>query len=124
MGHFILSIKHTFSAARALRDYQGQCANVHGHNFTVEAKIRTPEDDKGYVLDYYEAKIYLAEISEKIDHNYLNDIPPFDTINPTTENLAKYFYEQLLPYLEGSRAIIESVTLWEMAEFAASYYPG
>lgn len=121
MGHFILSIKHTFSAARALRDYQGQCANVHGHNFTVEAKIKTPEVDKGYVLDYYEAKIYLAEISEKIDHNYLNDIAPFDTVNPTTENLAKYFYQQLVPYLDDSPATMEAVTVWEMDEFAATY---
>lgn len=121
MAHFILTVKHTFSAARALRDYQGQCANVHGHNFKLDVKIKTPEVERGYVIDYYEVKMYLAEITAPLDHNYLNDIPPFDQLNPTTENLAKYIHQQLTPYLAEMPAALEAVTVWEMDEFAATY---
>lgn len=121
MSEFILHIKHNFSAARALRDYQGMCANTHGHNFKLQATIATPEVERGYVIDYYEVKMYLAEIAQPLDHGFLNDIAPFDTINPTTENIAKHFYQQLLPCLRETDAVLQSVTVWETDEFAATY---
>jgi 6-pyruvoyltetrahydropterin/6-carboxytetrahydropterin synthase len=121
MGHFILHVKHQFAAARALRDYEGRCANTHGHNFKVQLNIITEEVKRGYQLDYYEVKMYLSEVAEPFDHQFLNEIAPFDSVNPTTENIAKYFYQQLVPYLAEQHAKLQSVTVWETDEFGATY---
>ena len=123
MGHFILSVKHEFSAARALRDYDGKCGNVHGHNYKVTVKIATHETDKGYVLDFYEIKLYLAEILEKYDLSYLNELSPFDKINPTTENIAKWLFEQLLDYVVEKQAFLKTVKVSEGDDFSATYSP-
>lgn len=123
MELFLLHVKHEFSAARALRDYQGKCANIHGHNFKLQANIQTPVTEKGYAIDFYQVKKYLTEITEKYDHIHLNEASPFDQLNPTTENIAKYLHQQLSNYLDKTTAEVISVTLWESEQFGATY-PG
>jgi 6-pyruvoyltetrahydropterin/6-carboxytetrahydropterin synthase len=121
MGYFILKVKHAFSAARALRDYEGKCQNIHGHNFQITVSIKTKDDPKGYAVDFYEVKDYLCNISQVLDHQNLNEIEPFNILNPTTENLAKYIAEQLTPCLAGKDCQLISVKVNETADFSATY---
>jgi 6-pyruvoyltetrahydropterin/6-carboxytetrahydropterin synthase len=123
MAYFILEVKQQFSAARALRDYVGKCSHLHGHNFQVKVGIKTPEVDKGYSLDFYDIKRYLTEILEPFHLGYINDVAPFTEQNPTNENLAKFIFQALLPYLNNETAELLSVTVCEDADCAATYYP-
>jgi 6-pyruvoyltetrahydropterin/6-carboxytetrahydropterin synthase len=123
MASYTLKIVHNFSAARALRDYEGKCQNTHGHNFKVVVDIKTPEVERGYALDFYEVKIYLAEITGNLDHQFLNEMEPFTKLNPTTENIAKWICQKLQPCLKDQACTITTVTVWESEEFASVYHP-
>lgn len=95
-GYWQLKIYGEFSAAHALRNYNGKCEHLHGHNFKVEATVQGKELDPatGMMLDFSILKRYLANVLASLDHAVLNDMPPFDIINPSSENLAKYIWEQ------------------------------
>ena len=121
MGTFTLHIKHDFSAARALRDYEGKCKNTHGHNFKVDVAINCEENDKGYAVDFYDVKGALVKISEPLDHGFLNETDLFRDVNPTTENIAKYFYTSLEETIASLGGQLVSVTVAEDDCFSASY---
>jgi 6-pyruvoyltetrahydropterin/6-carboxytetrahydropterin synthase len=123
VAHFLLNIKHSFSAARALRDFQGACANIHGHNFNVEVVIKAPEVEQGYAIDYYEVKLLLTKVCESLDHVYINEVAPFTELNPTSENIAKYIYQGLQPSIANTLASLEAVTVAELNEFSVTYCP-
>lgn len=87
---FEVTVEASFSAAHHLRGYAGKCANNHGHNFRVRVTVAGEElDEVGMLIDFGLLKRWLREICERYDHASLNDIAPFDWINPTTENLAR-----------------------------------
>jgi 6-pyruvoyltetrahydropterin/6-carboxytetrahydropterin synthase len=120
---FEVSVFHTFCAGHALRNYTGKCANVHGHNYRVQLIVQgTRLNEAGLLIDFADLKRAVREVSERIDHRFVNEIPPFDVINPSTENMAQWFYQEvgrLVPMPEGSR--ITEVRLWESDIQYASY---
>jgi len=117
MAKFTVTQICYFSAAHILKNYPLACEKLHGHNYKVLIEVTADELDKiGMVLDYYVideiAKKYIA----KLDHGYLNDIPPFDKVNPTTENVAKWLYDNMADDIintDNSRAKLASITIWE-----------
>ena len=124
---FQVSVEETFSAGHALRGYRGKCENVHGHNYRVRVTMEGPQlDSIGLLCDFTELKRVIREVISRLDHQFVNDLEPFRTVNPSAENLAKYFYEQMLGQLtrlpEGSG--ITEVTVWETDTASAQYRPG
>lgn len=96
-----------------MRDYQGECENLHGHNWHVTVRLGGEElNDLGMVMDFRDAKQMLNNVLDRLDHKYLNDVEPFDRINPTTENLAEYVADRLSRELP-SEVKVSSVTCWE-----------
>src|SRR5690242_21140827 len=83
---FEISVEETFSAGHALRGYKGKCENPHGHNYRVRVNVEGEQLDKiGLLLDFVHLKRILRELIGEVDHKFLNDQPPFDTINPSAE---------------------------------------
>ncbi|KPJ76427.1 MAG: hypothetical protein AMK72_05370 [Planctomycetes bacterium SM23_25] len=118
-----LLIQDHFSAAHNLRQYQGKCERLHGHNWRVDLRLVGARlDGEGMVLDFTEGKRILAEVLDPFDHAYLNEVPPFDQINPSSENLARVVAEAVAERLpEGVR--VAGVTTWESDRCAATYRP-
>lgn len=118
-----LTVEAEFAAAHNLRGYEGLCENLHGHNWTVEAIVRSPVlNDLGMVMDFKDLKGALGEIMELLDHKYLNDVEPFDKENPTTERLARFICEELEPKLPG-HVSVQQVRIWESARSSGAYMP-
>jgi len=123
---FQVSVDESFSAGHALRGYKGKCENPHGHNYKVRITIEGAAlDSIGLLHDFTHLKRVMREIIGGVDHIYLNDHAPFDTINPSAENLAKYFFDETTRQLnaapEGAR--ISCVTVWETDTTSATYWP-
>ena len=116
-----ISVEATFAASHQLRNYKAPLEPLHGHNFRVEVFVgcsRLP--DTGYVIDFLELEAALKEVLSPYDHRHMNELPPFDIINPTTENMARLFYEQLAEKLpEGTR--LRRVRVWEAPTYSATY---
>ena len=111
---FEVSVDETFSAGHALRGYKGKCENPHGHNYKVRVILEGAElDSIGLLFDFVHLKQILHGVIDGMDHKYLNDQPPFNSINPSAENIAKYIFD------EGSRGMRE--LLHEAAEGAADH---
>src|SRR5271155_1324396 len=93
---FEVSVEHTFAAGHALRNYHGKCENVHGHNYRVRVLVRGEKlDETGMLADFVELKRLLRAVSEPMDHVFLNEMPPFDELNPSAENIAVYICEKM-----------------------------
>jgi 6-pyruvoyltetrahydropterin/6-carboxytetrahydropterin synthase len=91
-----VSVREHFDAAHALRGYKGKCENLHGHRFEVEVTLRTEGlDDIGLAYDFTDLKKHLRDLLARLDHTSLNDVPPFDRINPSSENIAATIYGEL-----------------------------
>jgi len=121
---YFISVESSFSAAHFLRGYQGKCENLHGHRFKVVARLRFSKlNEIGLACDFTDLKKQLGEVLGKYDHCCLNEVAPFDKINPSSENIAATVYERLLPgILPGG--MIDSVEVWESPESCAVYKPG
>jgi len=106
-----------FSAAHTLRDYEGPCARNHGHNYRVEIVVRgSTLDSQRLLIDFADLDRILAPLVERLDHQNLNEIPPFDRVNPTAEAIAEWFYRGLVEPVAnatGGRARLGAVRLWE-----------
>jgi 6-pyruvoyltetrahydropterin/6-carboxytetrahydropterin synthase len=123
---FQVTVDETFSSGHALRGYKGKCENVHGHNYKVRVTLEGPQlDSTGLLYDFTHLKRVIREIVGGVDHKFLNDMAPFDVINPSAENLAKYFYDETARQVnampEGAR--ITSITIWETDTTSATYRP-
>ncbi len=111
-----------FAAAHALRDYPGDCARVHGHNWKVEVEVRASAlNDIGMGMDFKDIKAATKAVIGGLDHRHLNEIPPFDAINPTAENIAAYLYRELGTRLNSEVVRVHQVTLWETERACVSY---
>lgn len=122
---FQVSVDETFSSGHALRGYRGKCENIHGHNYKVRVILEGPSlDSIGLLYDFTHLKRVLREIIAGVDHKFLNDQTPFDVTNPSAENLAKYFYEEIARQLnqapEGAK--LARVTIWETDTTSATYW--
>ena len=121
---FELSVEDTFAAGHALRGYRGKCEKVHGHNYKVLVTIEGQElDPAGLLLDFSDVKSLLRAVMERLDHEFLNDVPPFDALNPSAENMAQYFFEEIGKGLPAGRASVASVKVWETDTSSATYRP-
>ncbi len=119
---YILKVHTEFAAAHQLRDYPGNCARMHGHNWKVEVEVTGNKlDNVGMVTDFKTMKRAAREVAERLDHFYLNDIPPFDRINPTAENIAAWFYREVGLLLNNEYARVSAVTLWETDRACVTY---
>ena len=122
---FEVAVEQTFAAGHALRNYKGKCENVHGHNYRVRVTIAGEQlDDAGLLLDFGDVKRLMGGAIEYLDHRFINDLPPFDQINPSAENMAKYFYDQVSAgMLSDAPVRIAEVRVWETDTSSAVYRP-
>jgi len=118
-----IKVKRIFSSAHHLRNYKGKCENVHGHNWAVSVEVEKNElDSSGMVMDFKELKMKLDEILKILDHKDLNEVEYFKIVNPSSENIAKYIYEELKKNLPQDLKIC-MVEVSETPDSSASYIP-
>lgn len=120
---YSLKIITSFAAAHCLVNYQGDCENLHGHNWKVEVTVTARELDKaGLGIDFKVLKRETNALLKTLDHKYLNELPPFLEASPSSENLARYIYGELSLKLNSDNVRVVMVTVWESDFASASYY--
>lgn len=122
---YLLRVREGFEAAHHLTSYKGSPEPVHGHSWTVEAALEAAElDEEGMGFDFVEVRGALRELAARFDHRHVNEVPPFDATSPTTERLARWFFERLAERLSGAGpARLTEVTVWEGPACSATYRP-
>jgi 6-pyruvoyltetrahydropterin/6-carboxytetrahydropterin synthase len=117
-----LTIKTHFSAAHRLVNYQGDCENLHGHNWHVEVTVGAKElDAAGLGIDFKLLKRHTKELLGELDHKYLNDLPAFSQVSPSSEQIARFLFNRLSNQLDSDNVSLERVTVWE-SEFACASF--
>lgn len=115
---FEVKITRDFAAAHRVEDYPGNCERLHGHNWKVEVISRSAElDQLGMVMDFRKLKELTDRVLERLDHEYLNEIEPFKTLNPTAENIARYIFDEV-----SRGAPVHRVNVFETETSVASYF--
>jgi len=118
---FTARVRDSFSSAHRLRGYEGDCERLHGHNYKVEAIVQSTEiDSMGIVMDFRDLKNLLKEVLSTLDHQYLNELPAFETINPSAENIACHIFTSLFPRIQ-SPVSLKEVIVWENDSCSVSY---
>lgn len=118
-----LTIRTSFAAAHNLINYQGDCENLHGHNWKVEVAVIARELDKaGLGIDFKVLKREAGVVINELDHKYLNENPAFQQISPSSEHISRYLYQRLSERLNNENITIDSVTVWESDNASACYY--
>ena len=123
-GKYTIGISDHFDSAHFLKNYPGACSNIHGHTWKVDLLISCEELDKiGMSIDFKILKKILKNILSKYDHHLINNIEPFNNINPTAENLSREIYIQLKSQIkkEYPNTKLESVTIWESPKAFAKF---
>ncbi len=119
---YVLRVRERFEAAHHLTSYRGRPEPSHGHSWQVEAVLEASElDDDGLGFDFVEVRGALRELAGRFDHRDVNTVPPFDRTSPTTERLAAWFFDELVPRLPGAHLV--EVTVWEGPDCSATYRP-
>jgi 6-pyruvoyltetrahydropterin/6-carboxytetrahydropterin synthase len=120
---FIVSVQAHYDSAHFLRNYHGKCERMHGHRYVVEMALTANElDEAGIAFDFVIVKKQLRDLAERLDHENLNELPPFDKVEPSAENQARYFYDEmkrLLPDQMGEAVLY--VKVWETPTQFALY---
>ncbi len=123
---FEVSVEETFAAGHALRGYRGKCENPHGHNYKVQITLAGQElDSIGLLFDFKDLKAAMGEIVDRLDHQFLNDLEPFQRLNPSAENMARYFYQEIgksLARATNGRVKVKQVKVWETDTTTATYF--
>ena len=97
---FEVRVTADFAAAHFLRDYNGKCENLHGHNYKVYAHVKGPElNEGGMLMDFSKLKTALRQVCKELDHTNLNDLAVFDQ-NPSAERIAMYIYNGIIEILK------------------------
>ena len=118
-----ISVEQEFEAAHYLRGYRGKCENMHGHHFQVVARLRAKKlDGIGIAYDFTILRDQLGQLLARFDHTCLNDVPPFDQINPTSENIASTVYGELKAALKGIEVSLSTVQVWESPRSCVTYF--
>jgi 6-pyruvoyltetrahydropterin/6-carboxytetrahydropterin synthase len=122
-GFFEVYIKEYFSAAHSLIGYKGDCARVHGHNWIVEVFVKCKELNKiGIGIDFRDIKESVKDVLQGLDHFNLNELPPFRKANPSSENIAKYLYQELAQKLNSDDVKVSKVKVSETPGAGAFYW--
>ena len=123
---FEVSVEDTFAAGHALRGYRGKCENPHGHNYKVQITLHGERlDNIGLLFDFKDLKSAMNEIIDRLDHKFINDLEPFTALNPSAENMAKYFYDEIRGLLHDrtdDRVKVKLVKVWETDTTTATYF--
>lgn len=123
---FEVSVEDTFASGHYLRGYRGKCEKPHGHNYKVRITLAGEQlDNIGLLFDFRDLKIVMNEVIDRLDHQMVNEIEPFTTLNPSAENMARYFYDELnrsLGQKSDGRVKVTRVKLWETDTTTATYY--
>jgi 6-pyruvoyltetrahydropterin/6-carboxytetrahydropterin synthase len=123
---FEVTVEDTFAAGHYLRNYKGKCENPHGHNYRVRVTLAGQDLDKaGLLLDFKDLREVMKPVIDRLDHQMMNDIEPFTTLNPSAENLAKYFFDETNGRLKNQtsgRVFVKTVTIYETDETTATYF--
>ncbi|SEM18303.1 6-pyruvoyltetrahydropterin/6-carboxytetrahydropterin synthase [Syntrophus gentianae] len=121
-GIFEISVEEHFSSAHALRDYPGNCEHLHGHNWAVRVTVECKElNEIGIGIDFREVKESVREALHRLDHINLNELPPFQDINPSSENIARYLYSELSRKLNTETVRVSRVRVSETPTSSATY---
>ena len=119
-----ISVEKHFDAAHYLRGYRGKCEAMHGHRYRIVVKVKAAGlDDIGLAYDFTELKRHLNDILSRFDHTCLNDVKPFDGINPSAENIAATVYDELKDKLAAAPVTLSGVEAWESPQTGVSYSP-
>lgn len=117
-----LKIISQFAAAHQLREFHGKCEQLHGHNWKVEVYVTGDQLGKdGLLIDFRMIKKATEKVLNELDHKFLNELEPFRTINPSSENIARYVYESLDQELTIANVKVSKVTAWESDSACATY---
>jgi 6-pyruvoyltetrahydropterin/6-carboxytetrahydropterin synthase len=120
---FELKIITQFAAAHRLRNFKGKCEQLHGHNWRVEVFIRADQlDSAGLVKDFGEIKMLTQEVLSGLDHQYLNELSPFQEENPSSEHIARLLFNRLSDLLNDERIRISRISVWESDSSCATYW--
>lgn len=120
---YSLKISTSFASAHNLMNYQGECENLHGHNWKVEVSVTALELDRaGLGIDFKILKAETNALLKTLDHKYLNELEPFTGISPSSENIARYVFKELSTRLNNENITVNCVTVWESDVACASYY--
>lgn len=113
-------VKRHFDAAHALRGYKGKCEALHGHRYEVVVCLEAEDlDETGLAYDFTALKKALDPIIDRFDHAFLNEIPPFEEQNPSSENISRVIYQELRESIQGAR--LHSVEVWESPDAWVTY---
>src|SRR3990167_4089662 len=119
---YTIRVEARFESAHNLREYHGAPEPLHGHSWKVEAKFLSKKlNHEDFGVDYVQAEKAIRDLAMRLDHRYINEIPPFDKINPTSENIAKWFYAELNKPEIRENSILDEVIVWE-GPFASVAY--
>jgi 6-pyruvoyltetrahydropterin/6-carboxytetrahydropterin synthase len=120
---FEVTVQQTFAAGHALRNYRGKCENVHGHNYRIEVTVEGEQlDSIGLLVDFVELKRLMKDAIDYLDHRFINDLEPFDKVNPSAENIAKYFHDRITAGLSNEVPVrLAQVKVWETDTSSAVY---
>ncbi len=119
-----LTVTGKFAAAHRLRNFNGRCEALHGHNWRVEVVVRGSRlDQADLLMDFGELKNLMNQVLDQLDHHYLNEVPPFDQVNPSSELIAKYLFEQIAPRLPPGVEMARA-SAWESDNSRATYLGG
>jgi 6-pyruvoyltetrahydropterin/6-carboxytetrahydropterin synthase len=117
-----LKIEESFAAAHNLRGYQGQCEELHGHNWKVEVVVRADRlDSVGLAIDFQDLKDVARAVLKTLDHTYLNNLPAFVSDNPSSEVISRYIFDEIAQRVDREGLWVERVTAWESERACASY---
>jgi 6-pyruvoyltetrahydropterin/6-carboxytetrahydropterin synthase len=117
-----LRIISHLAAAHQLRDFHGDCENLHGHNWKIEVFVTGQElGENGILMDFKELKKATEKVVEALDHRFLNELEYFKNVNPSSENIARFIFDSLTQRLTDHRVTVSKVTAWESDSAGASY---
>jgi 6-pyruvoyltetrahydropterin/6-carboxytetrahydropterin synthase len=120
-----ITVEDTFAAGHYLRHYKGKCENPHGHNYKVRITLAGQKlDQAGLLVDFKDLREVMKRTIDRLDHKMINEVDPFTELNPSAENLAKYFYDETTEKLDqatAGRVQVKNVTIFETETTTATY---
>jgi 6-pyruvoyltetrahydropterin/6-carboxytetrahydropterin synthase len=122
---FEVTVEDSFAAGHYLRNYKGKCEKPHGHNYKVRITLAGQQLDKaGLLLDFKDLREVMKHVIDRLDHQMIDELAPFTELNPSAENLAKYFFDETNQRLDGTtagRVRVKNVTIFETDTTTATY---
>jgi len=125
-ARFTVRVSARFEAAHFLREYRGISEPLHGHSYKVEADLAARAggvDSDAIAVDFVSARRKLETLAKTLDYGCINDVPPFDRINPSAENIAAWFARELGAAVASEDAVVRAVTIWEGPVNSVTFRP-